>query len=277
MKDYLEFQFQPLEGVDTEIVMAYLGQLPFSSLWEDDLIKAYLAKEEFSEGISQSLNDMIGQWIKRYDVVDLPHINWNEQWESGFSPVEIDDYCRIYASFHPEKEGFQYQVLIDPKMAFGTGHHETTYMMVAMLRDIDVNDKLVLDFGTGTGILGILASMMGAQQVEANDIEEEAVENTQLNAQLNKVLNLNVKLGDLEVVPQQPYDLVLANINRRVLLASLQHLKALMTKEADLLISGVLIADKPLMEAAIDLGGLDIIRSSEKGEWMCWHLRKKAI
>jgi ribosomal protein L11 methyltransferase len=277
MKDYLEFQFQPLEGVDTEIVMAYLGQLPFSSLWEDDLIKAYLAKDEFSEGISQSLKDMVGQWIKGYDVVDLPPVNWNEKWESGFSPVEIDDYCRIYASFHPEKEGFQYQVLIDPKMAFGTGHHETTYMMVAMLRDIDVKDKLVLDFGTGTGILGILASMMGAQQVEANDIEEEAVENTQLNAELNKVLNLNVKLGDLEVVPQQPYDLVLANINRTVLLASLQHLKALMTKEADLLISGVLIADKPLMEAAIDLGGLDLIRSSEKGEWMCWHLRKKVI
>ena len=274
MKDYLEFQFKPQEGKDTEVVMAYLGQLPFASLWEDEVIKAYLVKDDFNEDVTHALKEMVGTWIEDYTVVDVPDENWNEKWESGFSPVEIDTYCRIYASFHPEKDGFDYDILIDPKMAFGTGHHETTFMMVSMMKDLDIHDKEVLDFGTGTGILGILASMMGARQVEANDIEVEAVENTRLNADLNNVHNLSVRLGDLEVVPQKTYDLVLANINRTVLLNSLQHIKALMTKDSDLLISGVLIADKPIMEAAIDLGGLELMRSSEKGEWMCWHLKK---
>ncbi len=254
-----------------EVIIAMLSELlPFEAFEEkEDQLEAYLEKGIRPAEIEEELQELARKWNFAYSWQALPDKNWNEAWEAAFQPVAVDDFCLVRADFHPGDPKKRYDIIINPKMAFGTGHHETTYLMIRMMSSFDLDGKKVLDYGCGTGILAILASKMGAQEVDAVDIEAAAFENTLENAQINNVFNVRAIHGDLEAVIEGQYDLILANINRSVILASLARLQQKLNKSGHLLISGILLQDEPLLEAALKKNKFTVVRRLEKGEWLC--------
>ena len=199
-------------------------------------------------------------------------------WESNFEPIQIDDFVAVRADFHPptvdEKgnQSVQFDLVINPKMAFGTGHHETTYMMMQLMRDINFEGKKVLDYGCGTGILAILASKLKAEYLEAVDIEAASFENTVENCKINEVQNVKAFEGTLEVIDASDFDIILANINRNVILDSLFSLKNKLNTEGVLLISGFLKEDETVMKEAVIKNGFKIINTIQRGNWLCMRL-----
>lgn len=194
--------------------------------------------------------------------------NWNEVWESNFSPVEIEDFCYIRAHFHPEKSGFKHQILITPKMSFGTGHHATTHQMMLGMKDIEFSGKKVLDYGTGTGILAILAEQLGAASIDAIDNDEWSVDNTNENLINNHTKHVTVYLSEL-VAPfvDRRYDIILANINRNIILQSLHQLTKMLSNGGQLLISGILETDVPDIRAEIESFNLSVHHITNKDKW----------
>jgi ribosomal protein L11 methyltransferase len=202
-------------------------------------------------------------------VENLPEENWNIQWESHFSPISVNDFCYVRADFHPSVTGFKHELVITPRMAFGTGHHETTYMMMEAMENIPFKDTFVFDFGCGTGILAILAVKLGAKKVIALDIEEPAVENAIDNATLNGVGDyIDVFAGDLKAVSLSGQDVILANINRNVILDELPTLKNQLSPFGLLLISGILWSDWDLIMDKASSQGLNLVSKNQKGDWM---------
>jgi ribosomal protein L11 methyltransferase len=180
----------------------------------------------------------------------------------------VGDFCYVRADFHESREGFQYEVLINPKQAFGTGHHETTYMMIESMREIQFSDKRVLDLGCGTGILAILAAKMGAQDIIALDIEEESVENTIENLALNAI-SADVNLGSVEVVAGQKFDVVLANINRNAIMFLMPEISKLLRPGGIVTFSGFLEANYLEVVSKAEFLKLSLIRRVQRGEWEC--------
>jgi ribosomal protein L11 methyltransferase len=201
----------------------------------------------------------------------LPPKNWNALWESNFKEVVIDDFCRIYADFHPDSEGaFDYEIRINPKMSFGTGHHATTHMMIEHMRRLSITGKDVLDFGTGTAVLSILAAKMGAKSVVANDISVHAFENAQENANQNEVDGLELYHGGMEVLPVNgKYDLILANVNRSVLIREADKLLQLLKPGGELVISGILAVDEAQVLQHYGDKGARLKDRNEKNDWIC--------
>lgn len=216
--NYYRFCFSFDENTDGEILLAMLGNYPFEVFEEDSgLINAFLPGNISPESLFEDLTTLALSFPFSYEVENLPEENWNIQWESNFSPIKINDFCYVRADFHPPVLGFKHELVITPRMAFGTGHHETTFMMMEAMESIHFKDKQVFDFGCGTGILAILASKLGARKVIALDIEEPAVENSIENAKLNGVgAQMEVFGGDLNAVSLADQDIILANINRNV-------------------------------------------------------------
>jgi ribosomal protein L11 methyltransferase len=208
-------------------------------------------------------------------VEKLPEENWNIQWESNFSPISVGNFCHVRADFHPPLQGFKYELVITPKMAFGTGHHETTFMMMEAMKSIDFQNKQVLDFGCGTGILAILAAKLGAREVIALDIEEPAIENAKDNAVLNGVeAQIIPILGVLQTLAMSEQDIILANINRNVILDELPSLKKRMRTSALLLLSGILWNDWEFIALRAQELDLQLIQVNQKGDWMMGTLCK---
>ncbi len=257
-----------------EILIALLAEyLPFDSFEEKaEGLEAYLAEEVEPGQVEPMLKDLAEQYDFRYSYELLPDKNWNEEWEAAFQPVKVDNFCMIRADFHPADPQVTFDLVINPKMAFGTGHHETTFMMIKMMEDLDFTHKKVLDYGCGTGVLAILASKMGAQEIDAVDIEAPAYENTIENAQINDVFNVRAIHGTLQAVIDEGYDLILANINRNVILESLRPLRKKMKPTSILLISGILKQDEALIREAIQKNGFTLTSRLEKGEWLCMKL-----
>jgi ribosomal protein L11 methyltransferase len=200
----------------------------------------------------------------------MPYQNWNAIWESSFQPVAVDDYVNIRALFHdPAPVGFKYEILIAPKMAFGTGHHATTYMMLQAMSKISFAGKRVLDFGCGTGILAVVAAKEGASEVIGVDIQTEAIENSVEHAQLNQVASTCRFLeGGLEKAGSDPFDIILANINAQVLIDSLANLKALCKKAGYLLLSGILEEDLDKLTTVILSTGMTVSYTLHKDNWV---------
>lgn len=262
------------DRIDSD-VQFFMSQFPFLGLeeqsekwvwyWEVDGWKTYETKlrEYFTEkGIS-------------FDSEYVEGENWNANWEKGFSPVYIDSFCQIRAHFHDREDGFQYDIVIDPKMAFGTGHHDTTYQMMAAMASLKVENARVMDLGTGTGVLAILAEKMGASGIVAIDNDPAAVENTIENAALNSCHKIDTRLGDVSAVMDElsDSDMVLANINRNVLLEIEPALSAAARPGTELILSGILKKDENLI--------LDLYAKhwqpevySQKGDWVCIYGRK---
>lgn len=266
-----------MEGFDNEIWMAMLSDWPFEAFHEDgNTIIAYILKHDITQDLLESVNEAKGIRFREYEMDVVPDKNWNEVWESSFNPVAVDDYCYIRAGFHPgSTEGFKHEVIIAPKMAFGTGHHATTYMMLQAMSKLDFQGKRVLDFGCGTGILSVVAAKEGASEVIGVDTQPEAKENSLEHAILNYVEHLcDFREGGLEVADPGLYDIILANINVTVIAKHFEELKSMLQPGGFILLSGIMTYDRGFMEQHISFPPLEVVEINERNEWLQVTLKK---
>lgn len=268
--EYFAMTFD-MDGYDNEIWMAMLSDWPFEAFHEDgNTIIAYILKHDITQDLLESVNEAKGIRFREYEMDVVPDQNWNEVWESSFNPVAVDDYCYIRAGFHAgNTEGFKHEVIIAPKMAFGTGHHATTYMMLQAMSKLDFQGKRVLDFGCGTGILSVVAAMEGAAEVIGVDTQPEAKENSIEHSILNYVEHLcDFREGGLEAAAPGLYDIILANINVTVIAKHFEELKAMLQYDGSILLSGIMTYDRGYMEQNISFPPLEVVEINERNEWL---------
>ncbi|MBS7788143.1 50S ribosomal protein L11 methyltransferase [Flavobacterium sp. CYK-55] len=267
---YLGYHFtiEPKE-MGSEILIAELGELPFESFVETDFgVTAYIQKSLWHEGLLDDLFVLQStEFTASYTVEEIEQINWNEAWEKNFDPIDVDGICHIRAPFHAKTEA-QFDIVIEPKMSFGTGHHETTHMMIQHLLDMDVQGKSTLDMGCGTAILAILASMKGADPIDAIDIDNWCYLNSIENAERNQIANIKVYEGDASMLVNQKYDLIIANINRNILLNDMAAYVQCMNPNAVLLLSGFYQEDIPAIDACCTELGLRFVKKLERNNWV---------
>lgn len=259
-----------------ELLVAFLSDSPFDTFEETpDGLCAYAPVTASEQEIETQLADLQEQFEFTWTKEIIPGQNWNELWESNFQPVIVGDFCAVRADFHEPIPGKKWELVINPKMAFGTGHHETTWQCIAAIEHLPMSGAKVLDYGCGTGILAILASKEGASEVEAVDIETESYLNTVDNCAANGVTNVTTRLGTLEAVQGRDFDGILANINRHVILDSLPALANLLKPNGWLLISGILLADETVVTEAAAAVGIVKKEMNHRGNWLCGVFRKE--
>lgn len=267
--EYIQYQLV-VESKLREILIAFLGEMPFDTLEEtENGLNAYLPAALYEEAIDQKIQELTHQFRFKWQKKHIPAQNWNALWESNFQPIQIGHFCGIRASFHPPFSKVKHEIIINPKMAFGTGHHETTFMMIQMMQPLNFKNAKVLDFGCGTGILSILASFMEAIMIDAVDIEEASYENTIENVQVNNAHNIHAYQGTLDAIIDSRYDFILANINRNVILKSLSTLYDKLDMRGCLLISGILKTDENVVTQQAKSIGFTLDEVIRKGEWVC--------
>jgi ribosomal protein L11 methyltransferase len=220
----LLFTTMPTEDYQQDLLINALGEIGFDTFEELDFgFKAYIPITDFDQAkLDEQLSTYQDMFTFSYEITLIPQKNWNEVWESNFEPIEISDKIFVRATFHQPKPEFPYEIVIDPKMAFGTGHHQTTAMMLELMLENDFSNKRVLDMGCGTGILAIMASKLGATIITAIDYDPVCYTSTIENSQLNNSDNVNALCGSKEVIPDEKFDIILANINRNILLDQMQ-------------------------------------------------------
>ncbi len=274
--DYLEFKIKCLEQF-REILIAELSMIGFDSFLEtEEGIDAYTLELDFDR---TAFDEVIAQYKVDAEITleegVMPKVNWNEEWEKNYDPIAVDDLVYVRASFHPSKPEFTHEIVINPKMSFGTGHHATTFQMLRHQGKIDHQGKRVLDVGSGTGILAVMAHLLGASAVEAFDIDDWCVDNGNENFDLNG-LTTRMELGTIrEVNPQGEFDIVLANINKNVLLDEMNIYADLLKDKGFLLLSGFYTEDvEDLNDCAKPLG-LELISQQSKDNWAALILQKK--
>jgi ribosomal protein L11 methyltransferase len=260
-----------------DILVALLGDAPFDTFEEHETgIHAYLpATDDNVAEADQLLAELATQFEFSHEKTFIEGQNWNEIWESNFHPVVVRDLCTVRADFHAPNPEVRFDLVINPKMAFGTGHHETTWMCLSHLESLPVAGTRLLDYGCGTGVLAILASKLGAAHIEAVDIESESYLNTQANAEVNGVHNITPRLGTLEAVEGRDFDGILANINRHIILNSLDRLAAMSRPGAWLLVSGILLQDETIVVDAAQSAGFLQKNTEKRGNWLCIHFAKE--
>lgn len=268
--NYIEYQFeiQPKEPYG-EILTAFLADLEFESFVETYKgINAYVRTDLDDEsGVLKIIEDLKEVSIN-YTKKEIIQQNWNEEWESNFHPILVADKCLIRAEFHESRAEIPYEIIIQPKMAFGTGHHETTHLMVEYILETDFRAKQVLDMGCGTSILGILAKKKEANYVEAIDFDQWAVDNSIENAERNGV-DLNIKLGDSNSLGEKEFDIILANINKNVLMRDIPiYVKNLNFAEGELILSGLLTSDFDDIKSLCESLGLKYFNKKQRNEWI---------
>ena len=267
---YLGFHFsvEPKE-VGSEILVAELGELPFESFIDSDSgIVAYIQKQFWTENILDDLHILSSpEFQVSYTIEEIDQVNWNEEWEKNFEAIDVDGICHVRAPFHP-KTGAKFDIVIEPKMSFGTGHHETTHMMIQHLLETNVEEKKTLDMGCGTAILAILAEMKGAQPIDAIDIDNWCYLNSIENAERNNCSQITVYEGDADLLIGKKYDLIIANINRNILLNDMQWYVDCLNKEGILLLSGFYNEDIPFIDASCTEKGLTYVKKFERNNWV---------
>lgn len=274
--NYIEYDFKitPLEPA-TEILIAELGEVGFESFVENEEgVLAYIQQVEWNDKVLSDIQILQSPEFKiTYSHKLIEQINWNEEWEKNFEQIVVDGIVSIRAPFH-ENPNLKYDIVIEPKMSFGTGHHETTHMMIQHLLDVDLTDKKVLDMGSGTGILAIFAEMKGAKPIDAIDIDEWCFENSIENIERNNCKNINVYQGDVELLNDKNYDLIIANINRNVLLADMHQYAKCLNNNGILLLSGFYTDDISVLANETLTYGLQIISQKERNNWASLKLIK---
>lgn len=264
MNNFIQINIIAANATDAEIMMATLSAIDFYAFEiEGDNLIAYIKEEDFNVAVFEKLL-LPGS---TYKIAIISNKNWNQEWESGFKPVVIDEFVAIRASFHKPLYSVAHDLIITPKMSFGTGHHATTYLMVKEMEHINFQKKHVIDFGTGTGVLAILAEKLGALKVAAVDNDEWSIHNSLENIDANNCTRIEVnKLNQLSGLPL--VDILLANINRNVLTNAAATISTLLAKGSLLLVSGFLVADEAAMEAIYNNHSFTKISRREKGEWV---------
>lgn len=255
-----------------DVLTALLAEMDYEGFDQDaQQLNAYIPVSLFEE---EALRGLLRSFSLSYTKAIIEKQNWNAQWEASFEPVIVDEVCVIRAPFHEAHQKELLDVIITPKMSFGTGHHATTQLMAKAMKSLPLQHTQVLDFGSGTGVLSILAAKMGAQQIVAVDNEEWAVENAQENTALNQVTNVAVFLGSLEVVTADNFDIILANINRHILLQYMSSLFDKCATNAHLLLSGLLIEDERFVKDAALQVGFTYKETYVLNNWIAMHFNK---
>jgi len=263
---YFKFSFT---SNHMELLLGLLSQFNFEAYAEGPgTLEAWLPKDADQELIASDIREELSLFFTSLEVEFIEDQNWNETWEAQFDPVRVGDFCLVRAAFHESDPNVEFEIIIDPKQAFGTGHHETTYMMIEEMADVDFKGKTVLDLGCGTGILSILALKLGAENVTAIDIEEPSVENTKENLELNGV-EAEVLLGSIDVVKGRQFDIVLANINRNAIMMLMPELVLNIAENGTVLFSGFLESNVQEVTDLSEEHGLGPISRRQKGEWLC--------
>ena len=271
---YLEFTFRTSPCTETvnDVLAAVLGDAGFESFVEQkDGIAAYIQKDLYDETtVKTAIAEFPLPDTKiEYTFAEAEDKDWNEEWEKNFfQPIVIDNRCVIHSTFHKDYPKAEYDIVINPQMAFGTGHHETTSSILGELLEADLKGKSVLDMGCGTSILAILASMRGAGKVTAIDIDDWCVNNSRDNIALNGISNITVELGDASLLNgREPFDVVIANINRNILLQDMPAYAACMKKGSELYISGFYTEDIPVLREKAESLGMEYVHHREKHNW----------
>ncbi|MBK5192235.1 MAG: 50S ribosomal protein L11 methyltransferase [Flavobacteriaceae bacterium] len=268
-KTYIEFQFtvNPLQPA-SEILIAELSYAGFESFVENEEgVTAYVVSEEFDEEAFAGLHILQSDEFEiTYTSQEIEKVNWNIEWEKNFNPIIIDDQCSVRAPFH-EKPETEFDIIIEPKMSFGTGHHATTHMMLQFILKNDWEGKTVLDMGCGTGVLAILAEMKGAKKVDAIDIDNWCYLNSLENVVRNNCELISVYEGAAELLEGKHYDMIIANINRNILLEDISKYSECLNPGGKLFLSGFYIEDIPAIEEECNLNGLKIEDELEQENW----------
>ena len=267
--EYIQIDFQNITSEQTDLLIAELTMIGVEGFEEgENSLKAFIPLSDFIEA---HLKEVTDKNKCSFTLSVIKETNWNAVWESNFQPVIVDDFAGIRADFHEPMKEVEHEIIITPKMSFGTGHHATTFMMLQQMRKIDFKDKTVFDFGTGTGVLAIMAEKLGAAGITAVDNDKWSIENATENIERNKCNSIRVIKADTALLNEQ-FDIILANINKNVILDNLSILKEQLKPNGVLLLSGLLSNDQnDIIESATNLS-LQLIDKQEKNNWISLRL-----
>jgi len=252
-----------------EILVAELGQVGFESFTETpDGVEAYIQKNDWNADLLSDIQILQSEEVSfSYDVKEIEQVNWNEEWEKNFESIVVANEVSIRAPFH-KNPGLKYDIVIEPKMSFGTGHHETTHLMIQHLMELNLQGKKVLDMGCGTGILAIFAEMKGAQKVDAIDIDNWCYENSLENVERNNCKTISVFEGDSRLLKPANYDLIIANINRNILLKDMSVYANSLKENGTLLLSGFYTEDIEKINEFAEVNGLQQVKKLVRNNWV---------
>lgn len=251
---YYQLSFSPVTSEQSSILIAELSEIGFEGFEEiEDRLHAFIGMDDFNEAL---VNVIATTYQTPYTISHIEETNWNKVWESNFSPVVVDDFVGIRADFHEPITSVEKEIVITPKMSFGTGHHATTYMMIQQMSELDFKNKRVLDFGTGTGILAILAEQLGAKEIVAIDYDEWSINNAKENIENNACTRIELRKQDNPEAKGENFDIILANINKHIILENLKTLNALLGENGKLLLSGLLHEDREDIMKIANANGL---------------------
>jgi ribosomal protein L11 methyltransferase len=248
-----------------DILIADLSDMQFYGFEEDDLLlKAYIEEEYLRE---EELNNLLNQYNLKYSKSIIEERNWNEIWEKDFSSVCVGNFCSIRADFHASVPNVEHEIIITPKMSFGTGHHATTYLMIQQMQHIDFASKTIADFGTGTGVLSILAEKLGSRYIWAVDNDDWSIENAKENFERNSCMKINLEKRDT-FLSSKKFDIILANINKNVILENFHSLALALEVKGFLILSGLLQSDKSVVIKEAQALNLVHLKTVEKDQWI---------
>lgn len=262
------FKVQPKDP-GAEILVAELAEKPFESFVDtEDGVIAYIRSQDWAENVLEGIQILgSSEFEISHTVEEIEQVNWNQEWEKHFEPIDVDGKCHVRAPFH-ESRGAEFEIVIEPKMSFGTGHHETTHMVIQHLLETDVTGLKTLDMGCGTAILAILAEMKGAAPIDAIDIDNWCYLNSIENAGRNDCRHISVFEGDATLLIGKRYDLVIANINRNILLADMAAYRDTMQPGGILMLSGFYTEDIPAIDARCSTLGYRLVKTHQKNNWV---------
>lgn len=264
MSNHIQIKIENISSQESEILVAQLSEIGFNGFEEgENFLSAFIEDEKYDE---KKLDDILQNKFS-YSKNIIEQKNWNEEWEKNLEPVIVDNFVAVRAEFHEPIKNAEHEIIITPKMSFGTGHHATTYIMMQQMRSIDFNNKSVFDFGTGTGILAILAEKLGAASILAIDNDDCSIKNAEENIQQNNCKKISLELSDARPLFEK-FDVILANINRNVIVENILALSKMLNKNAQLLVSGLLQEDEEVIKNAGIKTGLKWFSTSQRGKWI---------
>jgi len=269
--NYIQVTIASGEVEEQEMFIALMAAIGYEGFeQEEKLLRAFIPEEQFDHGMLLSLLEPMGA---KFETERIKETNWNEEWEKNFQPVIVDGFCAIRAHFHAPIAGVEHELVITPKMSFGTGHHATTFMMIQAMQQLDFKDRRVFDFGTGTGVLAILAERLGATSVLATDNDDWSIENARENVTNNGCSRIQVV--KMDTVPEGPFDIILANINKHVIISQLSALGQQLNPGGVILLSGLLGNDFQDIENEAVKNNISISVRMTKGSWICLLAEKR--
>lgn len=271
------FSFTAIEAYQQDLLISDLADIGYNTFEDtENGFAAFVDFDTYSQAqLDEVLDPYLGEFEYNYTVTEIAAENWNEAWEKNFEPLIISDQCYIRATFHEPQPQYKYEIVIDPKMAFGTGHHQTTTMMMQYILETDVAGKSILDMGCGTAILAILASKKGAESLVAIDNDEVCYQSSLENSALNQISNLTAKCGGKEVIPQQTFDIILANINRNILLDQIEVYAKVLADGGSIFFSGFYESpDLEMITQECEKFQIRYVDHKKIGEWVAAHFKK---